>query len=75
MITCAACDRQVIPTKPFSWLWFLAWFILGGIGGFFYLLYYATRQTAQCPLCYKDIYGRAQLMPWEEPTPAPSSAP
>jgi Na+/proline symporter len=30
--------------KKFSWIWFIIWLLLAVVGGFFYLIYYATKK-------------------------------
>ena len=56
MITCAGCQREVIPTKAFRWEWFLLWLLVGGIGGICYLLYFMGKSPRECPMCGVDVY-------------------
>jgi hypothetical protein len=56
MITCANCEKQVIPTKAFDWAIFIILLVLGGIGGLLYLVYYGSKAARECPACAADVY-------------------
>ncbi len=70
MITCANCDRPVMPTKAFSVGWFVFWFLFAGIGAIGYLIYFMVKPARECPICRADIYVRAPGGSNERPTPS-----
>ena len=60
MLTCASCEKQVIPTKAFALGWFMFWLLFAGVGAIGYLIYFAARSSTQCPVCGNDVYGRVR---------------
>ena len=60
MLTCASCERQVVPAPAFDAGWLLVWFLLGGVGAIFYMLYSMARPATRCPICEEDVYGRVK---------------
>ena len=58
MLTCAKCEKQVVPAPAFDAGWLFVWTLLGGIGAIFYMLYTMARPATRCPLCEQDVYGR-----------------
>lgn len=75
MLTCAICQKQVIPTKPFAVGWFLFWILFTGVGALGYLIYFAARASVQCPVCRNDVYGRVKILGglYANPSEAPPS--
>lgn len=61
---CTLCQRQVVPSRRFSVVWFLVWFILGaGVGGVVYFIYYLLKKK-QCPICHsKTLISVAKVIP------------
>lgn len=57
MLTCDNCGRQVVPAPAFDGGWLAVWFLFGGIGAIFYMLFVMARPAIRCPICEKDVYG------------------
>ena len=49
---------KTVVIEDFNWVAFILWFLLAGIGGIVYLIYYASKPSTQCPVCQMDVYGR-----------------
>ena len=70
MLTCANCEKQVIPTKSFNTGWFVFWLLFTGIGAIGYLIYLSSQPSTRCPVCQEDVYGRRGLDPQPKSLPA-----
>ena len=67
MLTCANCEKQVIPTKAFNTGAFILLLVLGAvIGGVAYLIYFSAKASTDCPVCRADVYGRQPVSFTEE---------
>ncbi len=56
MLTCANCSRSVVPTKGFSWFWFIVLLVVFMPLVLIQLIVYITKSAQRCPLCKKNVY-------------------
>ena len=48
---CLLCQRNVQLSKNFNWGIFLASWLLFGVGGIIYIIWYVIKPATVCPLC------------------------